>query len=152
MTPSSLCISTHQNFCVGLVPDLDHSVPRRAVHPGLCSIKHGEGHRGGQQVDPLQHGPFGPAQRLCHGPETHLTTWGGMEKLVGRQWACCRHYVVLLKMWWSDTCVDLLPRGLRITVVDVLRHSVIIKQIFEFPFEIRTEFVHQTRTWINDIL
>ncbi len=39
-----------------------------------------------------------------------------------------------------------LPRGLCVTVVDVLRHSVVIEQIFEFPFEIRTESVHQART------
>ena len=52
-------------------------------------------------------------------------------------------------MWW--VC-DGSPRCLGITMVDVLRHSVVIEHIFEFPFEIRTESVHQARTWIGDTL
>lgn len=149
---SLLCVSTHQHFGVGVVPDLDHSVPRRAVHPGSCSIQHGDGHGGGQQVDPLQHGPLGPAQRLWHGPETHLTTGRGNGKDGGRR------LVSVLQALCSATkngikwyACDGLPRRLCVTVVDVLRHCVIIKQIFKFPFEIRTESVHQARAWINDI-
>lgn len=61
---SRCCSSTHQHFGVCMVPDLIHSIPRGAVHPGLCSIQHGDGHGGGQQVDPLQHGPLRPTQRL----------------------------------------------------------------------------------------
>lgn len=69
-----LYVSTHDDFGEGLVPDLDHALPRRAVHPGSSSVQHGQWHGGGQLVNPLQHGPLGPAQRLCHGPETHLAT------------------------------------------------------------------------------
>ncbi|KAF3858542.1 hypothetical protein F7725_011743 [Dissostichus mawsoni] len=70
-------ISIHVHFGVGLVPNLDHSVPRGAVHPGSRSVQHGEGHGGGQLVNTIQHGILGPAQRLRHGPETHLTTGRG---------------------------------------------------------------------------
>lgn len=36
-----------------------------------------------------------------------------------------------------------LPWSLRITVVNVLRHCVVIKEILEFPFEVGAEPVHQ---------
>lgn len=74
--------------------------------------------------------------------------WGEEMKKVVRD---CGHYVVLFKMWVCEGNVGL-PWGLCVTVVDVLSHCVIIKEIFEFPFEIRTESVHQARTWIIDIL
>lgn len=89
-SPSRLCSSTHQHFGVCMVPDLIHSIPRGAVHPGLRSIQHGDGHGEGQQVDPLQHGPLRPTQRLWHGPETHLSAgWGNRKggQRVGRRLA-----------------------------------------------------------------
>lgn len=45
-----------------------------------------------------------------------------------------------------------IPWCLCVTVVDVLGHGVVIKQIFKLPFEIRTESVHQARTWMQNTL
>lgn len=42
--------------------------------------------------------------------------------------------------------VTVLPWRLCVTVVDVLRHGVIIKQVLKFPLEIGPEFVHQAGT------
>lgn len=47
--------------------------------------------------------------------------------------------------WYVDS-----PWCLCVTVVNVLRHGVVIKHVFKFPFEIRTESVHQAGTWIGD--
>lgn len=66
-------MSTHQHFGIGMTPDLNRFVPGRTVHPGSCSVQHGDGHSGGQQVNTVQHGPLGPTQRLWHGPETHFS-------------------------------------------------------------------------------
>ncbi len=153
MTPRVCCISTHQYFGVGLAPDLHHAVSRRAVHPGLGSIQHGDGHGWRQQVNPRQHWPLSPAQRLWQGPETHLPT-GRKRGKGGRRFVSFLQtflYVLLLKIWETEVCAGL-PRGLCITVVDILRHGVVIKQILEFNFEIRAEPVHQAWTWINGIL
>lgn len=73
---------THQYSGGGLLPDLGHPLPRRAVHPGPRSVQHGDRRGRGQQVNPLQHGPLGPAQRLRHGAETHLATGRGSYKLI----------------------------------------------------------------------
>lgn len=43
-------------------------------------------------------------------------------------------------------CVMVLPRRLCVTVVDVLRHGVIIKQVLKFPPEVGPESVHQAGT------
>lgn len=42
--------------------------------------------------------------------------------------------------------VTVLPWRLCVTVVDVLRHGVIIKQVLKFPLEIPPEFAHQAGT------
>lgn len=59
---------------MGVVPNLSHFVPRRAVHPGLCSVQHSDGHGVGQLMNSLHHRPLSPSQGLRHGPETHFST------------------------------------------------------------------------------
>lgn len=56
----------------------------------------------------------------------------------------------IFKAYRSEVCLGL-PRVLCITVVDVLSHCVVIKQIFKFTPEVRTESVHQARTCIDGV-
>lgn len=44
------------------------------------------------------------------------------------------------------------PWCLCVTVVNVLRHGVIFKHIFKFPFEIRAKSVDQAWTWTSETL
>lgn len=41
---------------------------------------------------------------------------------------------------------DASPWRLGVTVVNVLRHGVVLKHVFEFPFEVRTKSVDQAWT------
>lgn len=107
---------THQHSCVCVVPDVGHLVPRGTVHPRARSVQHGDGQGGRQHVDPVHHGPLGPAQRLGHGPETHLAT-GGKSRVRGEQIICRKgfkfaHYEA--ERITSSNCVrtDYLCRGL----------------------------------------
>lgn len=77
---------------------------------------------------------------MARKPTSPLGGGGGEERS-----AFYKIYVLLGKMCLINACVGS-PRGLCVTVVDVLCHGVIIKQIFKFPFEIRTKSVHQART------
>lgn len=54
------------------------------------------------------------------------------DKQVSKQWH---------SLYWWCMC-DGIPRRLCVTVVDVLCHGVVIKQILKFPFEIRAKSVH----------
>lgn len=53
-------------------------------------------------------------------------------------------YVMQAKEWLY------VPRGLSITVVDVLGHGIIIKQVLKFPLEIWTQSIYQPWTWQNE--
>lgn len=52
---------------------------------------------------------------------------------------------------WKSDCLFGVPRWLCVTVVNILRHCVVVKQIIKSPLEIRTESVHQTGTWNKDM-
>lgn len=93
---------THQHFGISMVPDVGHLVPRGTVHPRARSVHQRDGQGGRQHVDPLQHGSLGPAQRLSHGPETHLAT-GEKEPSEEDTSNCWQFKTVLIKwvVFWS---------------------------------------------------
>lgn len=69
----TLSFLTHRDTGGAFASNLNDCVSSRAVHPWERAVQHADGRRRWQQVHTLNHRPFGPAERLRHGFETHLT-------------------------------------------------------------------------------
>lgn len=69
----TLSFLTHRDTGGAFASDLNDCVSSRAVHTWERAVQHADRRRRRQQVHALNHRPFGPAERLRHGFETHLT-------------------------------------------------------------------------------
>ncbi len=131
-------IISHRDAGKAFASDLSDCVSSGCVHPGQRAVQHADGHRRGQQMNTLNHRPLGPAERLRQGFEAHLSTERKRQL-----------YIVSPASLGECICRETVPRVLSVTVVNVLRHGVVIKQILKLPLEVGTESVHQPWTCMN---